>query len=134
MKTTNILVLALAVLVSGCTATGKSSGSSQTYDMANLPEYEVDNQPEAVTVNNARIPREVFTECLGGVVEVAFVIDREGKAQQIQVLHSEPGETFVNAAARAIFATEYEPMMLDGKAVVARTNRTVKFAKPPECD
>lgn len=131
----SVLVLFfLSGLIAGCASSGTQESRPTSYDMATLPVYESDSTPEPVEVSTTHLPRKVFTECLSGVVEVAFVIDAEGKAQQIQVLRAEPGDTFIKAAAQAIFATEYEPMKVNGKAVPSKTTRTVEYAKPPGCE
>ena len=57
-----------------------------------------------------------------------FTVDRGGLVKDIEVRDSQPGETFVNAATKAISKWEFEPVVENGEVVEKRAGVRLMFA------
>jgi len=62
-----------------------------------------------------------------GVVVVEFVVGEDGRTRDIETVHSQPGDTFVNAAIRAIRRWRFRPGKKDGKPVAVRMRQKFTF-------
>lgn len=71
-------------------------------------------------------PQALRTE-LEGWVDVDFVVDTEGRARDITVVESTPGERFNEAAIEMIAGQRYEPFELDGRRYERRLRVRVRF-------
>jgi protein TonB len=75
-----------------------------------------------------RYPRSAQRRNLTGWVEIEFTVDIDGSVQQVSVVNSEPGLTFVNAAVKAVEGWKFEPVVEDGSVVQKRAAVRMMFA------
>jgi TonB family protein len=74
-----------------------------------------------------KYPVEALKDSIEGIVSVSFVINRNGKPEQIKILHS-LGAAFDSEAIRVISAMpEWKPASLNGKPMPARISMPLTF-------
>jgi TonB family protein len=61
-------------------------------------------------------------------VDVVFSVRVDGTTGDIEVRGSDPGDTFVGAAIRAVEKWEFEPIVENGEAVERQTGVRLMFA------
>jgi protein TonB len=61
-----------------------------------------------------KYPRAAQRRNQSGWVDVVFIVTTDGSVRSIDVRGSEPGDTFVNAATRAVEKWEFEPVVENG--------------------
>lgn len=73
-------------------------------------------------------PRSAVRRGVGGWVQFEFTITPEGSVTDIEVVESEPGQTFVGAATRALTQWEYQPYIDEtGTAIDRRAQVKIAF-------
>ena len=75
-----------------------------------------------------KYPRSAERRNLSGWVDIVFTVSREGTVKDIEIRDSKPGDTFVNAAIRAVERWEFEPVTENGVVVETRTGVRMMFA------
>ncbi len=75
-----------------------------------------------------KYPRAAERRNLSGWVDVIFVVATDGSVKDIEIRGSEPGDTFVNAAIRAVERWEFEPIVENGRSVEKRAGVRMMFA------
>ncbi|MDX1517369.1 MAG: TonB family protein [Woeseiaceae bacterium] len=75
-----------------------------------------------------KYPRAAERRSQSGWVDVVFVVTTEGTTSKIEVIGSEPGDLFVNAATRAVEKWEFEPVIENGQLVEKRAGVRMMFA------
>jgi protein TonB len=65
---------------------------------------------------------------LSGWVDVVFTLNLDGTVTNVDVIESTPGNTFVDAAVRAVEEWEFEPVFDDGVAIEKRATVRMMFA------
>ncbi len=75
-----------------------------------------------------RYPRSAERRSVSGWVDVVFTVATDGSVNDIEIIGSEPGDTFVDAATRAVEKWEFEPVVEDGQIVEKRAGVRMMFA------
>ena len=75
-----------------------------------------------------KYPRGAQRRNLSGWVDVVFTVGTDGLVKDIAVRESEPGDTFVNAATKAVEKWEFEPAVENGSIVEKRVGVRMMFA------
>ena len=75
-----------------------------------------------------KYPRSAQRRNLSGWVDVVFTVGTDGKVKDIDVRNSEPGDTFINSAVKAVEKWEFEPAIEDGSIVEKRVGVRMMFA------
>lgn len=75
-----------------------------------------------------KYPRAAQRRNLSGWVDVIFTVDKAGLVTDISIRGSEPGDTFVTAAVRAVEKWEFEPVVENGRTVEKRVGVRMMFA------
>ena len=75
-----------------------------------------------------KYPRAAQRRNLSGWVDVVFTVGTDGTVKDINVRDSEPGDTFVNAATKAVEKWEFEPAIEDGLIIEKRVGVRLMFA------
>ena len=75
-----------------------------------------------------KYPRSAQRRNLSGWVDIVFTVTFDGSVRDIEVLSSEPGEIFVNAASNAVERWEFEPIVENGQIVEKRAGVRMMFA------
>jgi len=75
-----------------------------------------------------RYPRSAERRNVSGWVDVVFTVTADGSVADIEVVGSEPGDTFVDSATRAVEKWEFEPVVEDGQIVEKRAGVRMMFA------
>jgi TonB family protein len=75
-----------------------------------------------------RYPRVAERRGLSGWVDVVFTVGSDGKTSNIVAQKSAPGDTFVNAAVKAVEKWEFEPIIENGATVEKRAGVRLLFA------
>ena len=74
-----------------------------------------------------KYPVEALKDSIEGIVSVSFVINKEGKPEQVKILNS-LGTAFDNEATRVITGMPgWKPAAMNGKAVPARISMPLTF-------
>lgn len=72
-------------------------------------------------------PRAALQRLVSGWVEVEFVVNAQGRVDDVTILNSEPREIFDDAAVAAVKRWRYAPVMRNGQAVTVRTQQRIRF-------
>ena len=75
-----------------------------------------------------RYPRSAERRNISGWVDVAFTVSADGSVKDVEVVGSEPGDTFVDSATKAVGKWEFEPVVENGQAVEKRAGVRMMFA------
>lgn len=75
-----------------------------------------------------RYPRSAERRNISGWVDVVFTVTADGSVADIEIIGSEPGDTFVDSATRAVEKWEFEPVVEDGQVVEKRAGVRMMFA------
>lgn len=75
-----------------------------------------------------KYPRAAERRNLSGWVDVIFTVTTDGTVSDVKVRDSEPGDTFVSAAVRAVEKWEFEPIVENGRTVEKRAGVRMMFA------
>ncbi len=75
-----------------------------------------------------KYPRAAQRRNQSGWVDVVFTVGTDGLVKDIDVRESEPGDTFVNAAVKAVEKWEFEPVIEDGSIIEKRVGVRMMFA------
>jgi len=88
---------------------------------------QVDRSPEKTHSPLPTYPEGARLKGLEGVVELTFVVDREGNVRDVDVTRVEGDERFAEAAREAITRWKFKPALLDGKPVPVRCTQRMRF-------
>jgi TonB family protein len=75
-----------------------------------------------------KYPRAAQRRNLSGWVDVVFTVDRGGQVKAVEVRNSEPGDTFVASAIKAVEKWEFEPVIENGEVAEKRAAVRLMFA------
>jgi len=75
-----------------------------------------------------KYPRGAERRNLSGWVDVVFIVTTDGSVRDIAVRNSEPGDTFVNAAVKAVERWEFEPVVENGALIEKLVGVRMMFA------
>ena len=75
-----------------------------------------------------RYPRSAERRNISGWVDVVFTVRTDGSVTDVEIVGSEPGDTFVESATRAVEKWEFEPVVEDGQVVDKRAGVRMMFA------
>ena len=75
-----------------------------------------------------RYPRSAERRNISGWVDVVFTVSADGSVKEVEVVGSEPGDTFVDSATKAVEKWEFEPVVENGQAVEKRAGVRMMFA------
>jgi protein TonB len=75
-----------------------------------------------------KYPRSAQRRGISGWVDVVFTVNADGLVEDVTVRDSDPGDTFVTAAEKAVEKWEFEPIVEDGRAVSKRAAVRMMFA------
>ena len=75
-----------------------------------------------------KYPRAAQRRNLSGWVDVVFTVGTDGRVKDINIRDSEPGDTFANAAIKAVEKWEFEPAVEDGLIIEKRVGVRMMFA------
>ena len=75
-----------------------------------------------------KYPRAAERRNLSGWVDVVFTVTYDGTVIDIEVTGSDPGDTFVDAATRAVSRWRFEPVVENGEIVEKRAGVRMMFA------
>ena len=89
---------------------------------------ELDEPPRPLARLQPIYPPHARMRRIEGIVHLEFVVAADGTSREIQVLASQPGDIFKEAAIRAIERWRFSPGSKGGKAVAARVRQKVRFS------
>jgi protein TonB len=75
-----------------------------------------------------KYPRSAIRRNLSGWVDVVFIVTINGDVRDVSVTGSDPGDTFVNSATKAVENWEFEPVIENGTPVERRAAVRMLFA------
>jgi len=75
-----------------------------------------------------RYPRGAQRRNISGWVDVIFTVDIDGSVKDVSVRDSDPGDTFIDSATKAVEGWKFEPVIENGVAVQTRTAVRMLFA------
>ena len=117
----------------GSVVAGEPSSDSAAPGEASA-EKTVYEQPVGVSYLNRvryvapKYPRSAQRRRLSGWVDVLFTVIADGTVTDVEVRASEPGDTFVKAAVKAVEKWEFEPVIENGVVVRKKAGVRMMFA------
>ena len=75
-----------------------------------------------------KYPRAAQRRNLSGWVDIVFIVTTDGSVKDVVVRNSEPGDTFVNAATKAVEKWEFEPVVENGTLIEKLAGVRMMFA------
>jgi serine/threonine-protein kinase len=75
-----------------------------------------------------KYPRSAERRNLSGWVDIVFTVAVDGTVSSVEILNSEPGDVFVNAATKAVEKWEFEPVVENGMLVEKQAGVRMMFA------
>jgi TonB family protein len=75
-----------------------------------------------------RYPRSAERRNISGWVDVVFTVTVDGSVTDVEAIRSDPGDTFVDSATKAVSKWEFEPVVENGQAVEKRAGVRMMFA------
>lgn len=117
----------------GSVVAGEPSSDSAAAGEASV-EKTVYEQPVGVSYLNRvryvapKYPRSAQRRRLSGWVDVLFTVIADGTVTDVEVRASEPGDTFVSAAIKAVEKWEFEPVIENGVVVRKKAGVRMMFA------
>ncbi len=72
-------------------------------------------------------PSAEYDRGIGGQVILSYVVDPQGRTQEVAVVKSTPPGLFDRAAMSAVRQWRYAPVLVDGKAVAVPARVLIKF-------
>jgi len=91
---------------------------------------EVDRPPRPLVRVPPVYPYMAERRRIEGFVELVFTVNRDGRVEDVEILASDPGDLFVEAARRAVSRWRFEPASKDGRPVAVRVSQTLRFEAP----
>ncbi len=88
---------------------------------------DLDEPPRPLARLNPVYPPRARMRRTQGEVVVEFVVNPDGTVRNIQVISSQPGDTFTDAAVRSIQRWRFAPGTKEGLAVPTRVRQKVTF-------
>ena len=126
------------LVASGATPAASDAGAAAGEPPVNNPPTQTAAQTQSSPVPISSLkrlkyvapkyPRAAERRNLSGWVDVIFTVASDGSVKDVEVRNSEPGETFVNAAVRAVEKWEFEPVEENGRIVEKRAGVRMMFA------
>jgi protein TonB len=89
---------------------------------------DLDEPPRPLARLDPVYPPRARMRRIEGEVTVEFVVDPDGTVRNIEVIASRPGDTFTDAAVRAIRRWRFAPGTKDGRTVPTRVRQKVSFS------
>jgi protein TonB len=75
-----------------------------------------------------KYPRAAQRRNQSGWVDVVFIVTTDGSVRSIDVRDSEPGDTFANAAIKAVEKWRFEPVIENGMVIEKLVGVRMMFA------
>jgi protein TonB len=88
---------------------------------------QLDSPPRPLVRMNPEYPPSARRRRIEGFVELVFVITREGRVSDIEVVRSEPGDVFVAEAKAAVRRWRFTQPRKGGKPVAVRARQVIRF-------
>jgi serine/threonine-protein kinase len=94
----------------------------------------IDQVPVAISSLNRikyvapKYPRSAQRRNVSGWVDVVFTVTLDGTVKDIDIRNAEPGDTFINAATKAVEKWLFEPVVENGETIEKRAGVRMMFA------
>lgn len=88
---------------------------------------EIDKNPTPIVRTAPIYPIQAKMRRVEGMVVLEFVVDKEGRARDIEVSRSEPDDIFVDSAKKAVRNWRFKPGIKDGEPVEVRVQQKLTF-------
>jgi TonB family protein len=73
-------------------------------------------------------PAKARADSIEGWVTVSYVIGRDGRVSNVDIVAAQPRNVFESAVRRAVRSWRFEPTTVDGSAVATRKTQTIRFS------
>jgi len=126
-----ILFLASAVALSACNSTPDVKNNEiQPIDF--VGDNNALKKMWIVSKNDyPRYPTDAARKGISGCVDFSFVINSEGRAQNIQVIKAIPDSTFIRSATKSLKKFRWQPTELNDERQPAITTLQLDFSTTP---
>jgi len=89
--------------------------------------FELDEAPRPLVRIQPFYPVQARMRQIEGAVMLEFVVDASGKARDIKVVSSTPGQVFAEAASQAVNRWRFSPGTRNGRPVAVRVRQKITF-------
>jgi TonB family protein len=109
---------------------GNGPGSAPEVPSANLADPANDPQARAIAILQARpeFPDRARIDSIEGWVTVSYMIGRDGRVSDVEIVAAQPRNVFEGAVRRAVRSWRFEPVKVDGRAVEQKKTQTIRFS------
>jgi TonB family protein len=73
-------------------------------------------------------PAKARADSIEGWVTVSYVIGRDGRVSNVDIVAAQPRNVFESAVRRAVRSWRFEPTTVDGSAVETKKTQTIRFS------
>ncbi|WFB35469.1 energy transducer TonB [Kiritimatiellota bacterium B12222] len=88
---------------------------------------DLDQAPRALVRVNPVYPPQARMRKIEGYVTIEFVVEADGRIEDVVVIDSKPGDIFVRSVERAIRGWRFEAGKYQGNAVASRVRQRIDF-------
>jgi TonB family protein len=82
----------------------------------------------AILQSQPEFPAKAREDSIEGWVTVSYVIGRDGRVSNVDIVAAQPRNVFESAVRRAVRSWRFEPTTVDGTAVETRKTQTIRFS------
>ncbi|MGB6486962.1 MAG: TonB family protein [Steroidobacteraceae bacterium] len=106
-------------------------GAAQAQPQAAAPDLQaLAQQLQRTRYVAPEYPDRALTDRIGGSVTVQYIVDKQGRTQDIKVVESDPKGVFDEAATEAIRRWRYRPAHYNGQPVEVPVRTRIRFELP----
>ena len=108
---------------SGTAKTGSGQGSGGVYSPG-----QIDGRLQVVKNNRPEYPASARQRNVEGWVRVRFVVNEQGRPEQIRIVAADPPNVFNASVQRAVSGWRFRPGTVQGRAVRVLVEQTIRFS------
>jgi len=82
----------------------------------------------AILQPQPEFPDKARADSIEGWVTVSYVIGRDGRVSNVDIVAAQPRNVFESAVRRAVRSWRFEPMTIDGTTVEQKKTQTIRFS------
>ena len=115
----------------GNRATGRGSGTARTSGQGSGGVYspgQIDGRLQVLKHTEPAYPASARRRNVEGWVRVRFVVNEQGRPEQIRILAADPPEVFNSSVQRAVSGWRFRPGTVQGRTVRVLVEQTIRFS------
>lgn len=106
---------------------GEASHTNATAEPSSYEQSTVDTIPSALRRGKPQYPARARRMNVTGKVDIRFLVNKEGRVEELQIIKATPENIFEEAVRQAVAAWRFQPGMKDGKIVATWMVTAINF-------